>query len=138
MLVVRRPSAAGPPRLHRRRAPRRGERLFVERPLRCAWLRGRPGYDLVGAVVTGLPRPGETVLLTDAASVQFAGDRAFALRVTRVQPWPTYHGWVWLSGYQLDRTGRADCQRTVFVQVHGLQRVGRAPVVPRPRAAPPV
>jgi hypothetical protein len=73
------------------------------------------------------------VVLTATASVQFAGDRAIALRVTRVQPWPTYHGWVWLSGYQLDRTGRAVAQRTVFVQVDGLRPARPAPVIPRQR-----
>jgi hypothetical protein len=85
------------------------------------------------APVTDLPRPGEVVLITGTASVQFAADRAIALRVTKVQLWPTYHGWVWLSGYQLDRTGRATESRTVYVQVDGIRR---APTRPAPRQRP--
>ncbi|GLL07221.1 hypothetical protein [Dactylosporangium matsuzakiense] len=66
-----------------------------------------------------LPRTGDTVLLTRTASVQFSTPMLF--RVIRVHDWQTYHGWVWLDGYQLDAAGAAVERRSVFVQVNGLQ-----------------
>ncbi|WP_430791721.1 hypothetical protein [Actinoplanes sp. G11-F43] len=60
------------------------------------------------------------VHLTAAASVQFGGDRATLFRIIRVDPRPTYAGWVWLIGYALDDQGAAVVRREVFVQVAGL------------------
>ncbi|MEU7844519.1 hypothetical protein AB0B39_26555 [Micromonospora sp. NPDC049114] len=62
------------------------------------------------------------MLIDGRASVQFGGDRALWLRVTSVCDKPTYHGWVWLTGYSNDRaTGKALARREVFVQIDGLQ-----------------
>ncbi len=71
-------------------------------------------------------RAGDVVLVGRAASVQFAGDAGFAFRIVEVDLRPTYEGWVWLDGYQLDRRGRAVLRRRIFVQEAGLRR-------PRPR-----
>ncbi|MGI5213292.1 hypothetical protein [Plantactinospora sp. CA-290183] len=61
------------------------------------------------------------------ASVQFAGQPRFVFRVISVSRKPTYHGWVWLSGYQLDRQGNAVTKREIFVQLAGLRRAMRRP-----------
>jgi hypothetical protein len=68
-----------------------------------------------------LPRSGNVLRLTQAASPQFAQPILF--RVVRVLDWDTYDGWTWLDGYQLDRDGRdAVARRSLFVQVSGLQQ----------------
>jgi len=74
------------------------------------------------------PRPGDLIRLTDAASVQFAGDRAAVFRIISVDQRPTYAGWVWLVGYTLDEHEQAVERREVFVQISGLVFVasGRA------------
>jgi len=54
-----------------------------------------------------MPSPGEVVLVGRAASVQFTGRSGFAFRIIAVDSRPTYDGWVWLDGYQLDRRGQA-------------------------------
>jgi hypothetical protein len=59
--------------------------------------------------------------VTRAASVQFVVPIYF--RVIRVHDWPTYDGWVWLDGYELNSVGDAVERRTIFVQVHGLRQV---------------
>jgi hypothetical protein len=74
--------------------------------------------------------------VTRRASVQFAHPILF--RVIRVHDWPTYSGWIWLDGYQLNAAGDAVARRSIFVQVDGLCRVsapgsGRRP--PRQRTA---
>lgn len=70
----------------------------------------------------GVPVPGDLVLIDSRASVQFGGDRALWLRVTSVCDKPTYHGWVWLTGYSIDlATGKALARREVFAQIAGLQ-----------------
>ncbi len=61
------------------------------------------------------------VELTGAASVQFAAGRSITFRVTKVDDRPTYRGWIWLTGYEIDRKGAAVCKRDVFVQVSGLR-----------------
>ncbi|WP_438871522.1 hypothetical protein [Paractinoplanes lichenicola] len=67
--------------------------------------------------------------LTQAASVQFAAPVLF--RVIRVHDRPTYEGWVWLDGYELDGAGAAVQRRSVFVQLSGLRpRGGAKPVAP--------
>lgn len=70
-----------------------------------------------------MPKPGHVVLLTTAASPQFS--RPYTFRVIRPQPWPTYDGWVWLHGYELDGHGQAvgHKPRDLFVQINGLRRV---------------
>jgi hypothetical protein len=42
-------------------------------------------------------------------------------RVIRVHDWPTYDGWAWLDGYQLNAAGDAVERRSIFVQLPGLQ-----------------
>jgi hypothetical protein len=41
-------------------------------------------------------------------------------RVIRVHDWPTYDGWAWLDGYELDATGDAVARRSIFVQLDAL------------------
>ncbi len=52
-----------------------------------------------------LPRSGDILCVTRSASVQFAEPLYF--RVIRVHDWPTYDGWVWLDGYELNAGGDA-------------------------------
>lgn len=68
------------------------------------------------------PRAGEVVHVGQAASVQFGGGRGFAFRVIRFLDWPTYDGWCWLDGYQLNTAGDAVERRSIFVQLTGLRR----------------
>ncbi|WP_188120515.1 hypothetical protein [Actinoplanes lobatus] len=72
-----------------------------------------------------LPRSGDVIHVTRAASVQFASPMLF--RVIRVHDWPTYEGWVWLDGYELNSAGDAVERRSIFVQVNGLRPAGKAP-----------
>ncbi len=72
-----------------------------------------------------LPRSGDVLHLTKAASVQFTSPKLF--RVIRVHDWPTYDGWVWLDGYELNAAGDAVERRSVFVQLSGLRQIGKAP-----------
>jgi len=72
-----------------------------------------------------LPRSGDVIHVTKAASVQFSSPMLF--RVIRVHDWPTYDGWVWLDGYELNASGDAVERRSIFVQVAGLHQVGKAP-----------
>jgi hypothetical protein len=79
-----------------------------------------------------LPRSGDVLRVTKAASVQFTEPMLF--RVIRVHDWPTYDGWAWLDGYQLDNSGDAIERRSIFVLIAGLQRV--APALTGPRQQP--
>ena len=63
-------------------------------------------------------------------------------RVIRVLDRPTYDGWIWLEGYQIDNRGDAVERRSIFVMKAGL-RTAPPSVVNRPmrlkspaRAAP--
>lgn len=77
-------------------------------------------------------RSGDVLHVTRAASVQFTVPIVF--RVIRVHDWPTYDGWVWLDGYQLNAAGEAVERRSIFVQADGLRSV--SPVAdPRARNA---
>jgi hypothetical protein len=71
-----------------------------------------------------LPRSGDVLRVTRAASVQFAEPMKF--RVIRVHDWQTYDGWTWLDGYQLDAGGDAVERRSIFVQIDGLQHAPAA------------
>ncbi len=79
-----------------------------------------------------LPRSGDVLRVTRAASVQFTSPMLF--RVIRVHDWPTYDGWVWLDGYELNNSGEAIERRSIFVQVDGLQRAQVGPTPNRYRA----
>ncbi|WP_229398850.1 hypothetical protein [Micromonospora okii] len=72
------------------------------------------------------PTPEEEVLISREASVQFAGQPAFVFRVISVCPKPTYAGWLWVTGYQLDGPGNAVAKREIYVRLAGLKRVHRA------------
>ena len=72
-----------------------------------------------------LPRSGDVIHVTKSASVQFSSPMLF--RVIRVHDWPTYEGWIWLDGYELNTSGEAVERRSIFVQVGGLRQVGKAP-----------
>ena len=65
------------------------------------------------------PRAGDIVHITREASVQFLKPMMF--RVIRVHDWPTYDGWMWLDGYQLNSAGDAVERRSIFVQQAGLK-----------------
>src|SRR5947207_15146608 len=66
-----------------------------------------------------LPRSGDILRVTRAASVQFTTPMLF--RVIRVHDWSTYNGWAWLDGYELNGSGDAVERRSIFVQLDGLQ-----------------
>ena len=80
--------------------------------------------DGAGMGVGVLPRAGDVLRVTKTASVQFINPLLF--RVIRVLDWPTYDGWAWLEGYQLNTSGDAIERRSIFVQVDGLQQVRTA------------
>ena len=91
-----------------------------------------------------LPRSGDVLHVTRAASVQFL--RPIMFRVIRVLDWPTYDGWLWLDGYELNAAGDAVNRRSIFVQAAGLTSApdrrrspGSTPPAPRrPVARTPV
>ncbi|MFE9689903.1 hypothetical protein [Micromonospora sp. NPDC005806] len=72
-----------------------------------------------------LPRSGDVLRVTRAASVQFL--RPIMFRVIRVLDRPTYDGWLWLDGYELNAAGDAVNRRSIFVQQAGLQQPQAAP-----------
>jgi hypothetical protein len=76
---------------------------------------------------------GSLVFVGSEASVQFGGGRAFAFRVIRMRDWPTYDGWVWIDGYQLDGFGDAVARRDIFVKLAGLRAVSPNPPAARRR-----
>lgn len=88
-----------------------------------------------------LPKGGDLLHITRAASVQFINPIDF--RVIRCLDRPTYHGWVWLDGYQLNAARDAIARREIFVQIAGLERLPEQPApagrrnqpAPRPRGA---
>ncbi|NYH44757.1 hypothetical protein HNR22_004484 [Micromonospora jinlongensis] len=83
--------------------------------------------------------PGDLVLIDGRASVQFGGNRVLWLRVSSVCDKPTYHGWVWLTGYSIEMpTGKALARREVFVQIAGLHIQGRTTESGPPRNVAPV
>nr|WP_229688503.1 hypothetical protein [Micromonospora yangpuensis] len=50
----------------------------------------------------------------------------------------TYHGWVWLDGYELDATGDATRRREIFVRRDGLRPMTvHSPPRPAGRRAAP-
>ncbi|WP_228543637.1 MULTISPECIES: hypothetical protein [unclassified Micromonospora] len=81
-----------------------------------------------------LPKAGDLLLLTRAASVQFV--RPVRFRMIRVLDRPTYDGWIWLDGYRLDARDEAVARRTVFVQPAGLVAIPRTAPTPARRSGP--
>ncbi|MEW1586357.1 hypothetical protein AB0283_12985 [Micromonospora vinacea] len=86
-----------------------------------------------------VPKPGDVLHVGSDTSVQFGGDRALIFRVIKVCDRPTYDGWIWLTGYSLDRTGKAVDRREIFVQRAGLRMITPAapPATGRIPPAPP-
>lgn len=79
-------------------------------------------------------RAGMVLHVTRAASPQFV--QPFFFRLIKVrEDWITYHGWIWLHGYQLDARGEAVAQRSIFVQPAGL--IVRATPLPAARPSRP-
>ncbi len=78
------------------------------------------------------PQPGDLLLVDGRASVQFGGDRGLTLRVVSVGPEVPHTGWIWLTGYVLNRRGTATAKRDIFVQTTGLRRAGEPMQVRRP------
>ncbi|WCN78923.1 hypothetical protein [Micromonospora sp. LH3U1] len=74
--------------------------------------------------MTARPSPGDLLVIDGRASVQFPGVRALTLRVVSVSDQPTYQGWIWLTGYVLNRRGDATARREVYVQLAGLAPAG--------------
>jgi hypothetical protein len=81
--------------------------------------------DWQGTGVDVLPRSGDVLRVTRAASVQFTTPMLF--RVIRIHDWSTYNGWAWLDGYELNGAGDAVERRSIFVQLDGLQQAQAAP-----------
>lgn len=77
---------------------------------------------------------GDVIHLTTAASVQFL--RPIVVRVIRELPERhTYHGWVWIEGYQLNAAGDAVARRELFVMRAGV-RMQALPARRRRRPVP--
>lgn len=68
-----------------------------------------------------VPSAGQVVRVGAEASIQFGGSRALTFRVIRVDPRPTYEGWLWIEGYVLDGLGNAVERRQIFVRRDGLR-----------------
>jgi hypothetical protein len=68
-----------------------------------------------------IPRSGDVLHITRAASVQFR--EPFLFRVIRPHDWPTYEGWIWLDGYELAPSGDAVERRSIWVQINGVRIV---------------
>ncbi|WP_239676925.1 hypothetical protein [Natronosporangium hydrolyticum] len=92
---------------------------------------GRCDRPSLAAGEPELPRSGDVLQVTREASVQFRVPIYF--RVIRVHDWPTYAGWVWLDGYQLNDAGEATERRSIFVQTAGLRRVSGPTPAKNPR-----
>ncbi|MBM0277580.1 hypothetical protein JM949_20445 [Micromonospora sp. STR1s_6] len=77
-------------------------------------------------------KAGDVVYLTTAASVQFL--RPIFVRVIRELPeLHTYHGWVWIEGYELNAAGDAVARRELYVLRAGV-RLRALPTPPAKRA----
>lgn len=71
-----------------------------------------------GAGVCAL-RAGESVRLDRSCSPQLV--RPVVVRVIRVLDRPTYPGWVWMEGYELDASGDALRRRQLFIRQDGTR-----------------
>ncbi|WP_326550045.1 hypothetical protein [Micromonospora sp. NBC_01813] len=89
---------------------------------RTRWRIGVAGSRLLH---TPEPKPGDVLVVGGEASVQFAGERRLRFRVISVDRKPTYEGWVWVTGYVIDKFGDAAERREIFVQRRGLYRLPR-------------
>ncbi|MBQ0904019.1 hypothetical protein KBX63_18770 [Micromonospora sp. U21] len=74
----------------------------------------------------GALRAGDVIRLTRAASPQFV--RPLMIRVIReLADRHTYHGWVWVEGYELGRNGMALAKRELFLLREGVRVLTPAP-----------
>ncbi|MEU4645086.1 hypothetical protein [Micromonospora sp. NPDC023814] len=87
--------------------------------------------------MTARPSPGDLLVVDGRASVQFAGERALTFRVVSVSDQPTYAGWIWLTGYVLNRRGEAIDKREIYVQLAGLWPATSASIPRRTSATHP-
>lgn len=71
--------------------------------------------------MTVRPGPGDLLRIDGRASVQFAGGRSLTLRVVSLSDRQAYDGWIWLTGYVIDRRGTATTKREIYVQLSGLR-----------------
>ncbi|MFK3984875.1 hypothetical protein ACI2K4_31455 [Micromonospora sp. NPDC050397] len=69
------------------------------------------------------PEPGDLVIVSRAASVQFGEGQGFTFRITAVDKGITYDGWAWLTGYVLNDKHEAVTRREIFVLISGLKRL---------------
>lgn len=98
-----------------------------------------PGAVPMGFAVIGKLKAGDVIHLTTAASVQFL--RPIFVRVIRELPERhTYHGWVWIEGYQLNAAGDAVARRELYVMRAGVQMQAQpvTPAMPAKRRRVPV
>ncbi|MEV1332225.1 hypothetical protein AB0J20_21940 [Micromonospora costi] len=79
------------------------------------------------------PKPGDLLRVDGRASVQFSGDRALTFRVVSVPDRQAYPGWIWLTGYVLNRRGEATAKREIYVQLAGLRPAASGPAPSRSR-----
>ncbi|MEV4711549.1 hypothetical protein [Micromonospora sp. NPDC049374] len=82
--------------------------------------------------MTERPTPGDLLRVDGRASVQFAGGRALTLRVVSTSDRHAYDGWIWLTGYVIDRRGNATAKRELYVRLAGLRPATSATARPRP------
>ncbi|WP_233563002.1 hypothetical protein [Micromonospora musae] len=88
--------------------------------------------------MTALPSSGDLLIVDGRASVQFAGERALTVRIVSVCDRPTYPGWIWLTGYVLNRRGEATAKRELYVQLAGLRYVANMHDFSTHPRAPPI
>lgn len=68
-----------------------------------------------------MPKAGTLLMIDRDASIQFAAC-PFVARMMKPQDWPaTWDGWVWLNVYQLDSSGDALEQRSIYVNLAGMK-----------------
>jgi hypothetical protein len=84
--------------------------------------------------LTGLPLPGDVVLITKQASVQFAVVPAFWFVVYRVEPPLAFPDMCWIHGAVLDTIGEATERRSLYVRQRGLL-ISADTTMPGPRTA---
>lgn len=75
-----------------------------------------------------LPRSGEVLQIDERASVQFKAN-PFLFRVIRIHDWPTYEGWVWVDGYELNDGGDAIERRSIWIRWAKVPVVATAPQI---------
>jgi hypothetical protein len=70
--------------------------------------------------LTGLPLPGDIVMITKQASAQFTAVPSFWFAVHRVEPPLAFPDMCWIHGTVLDAIGEALEKRSLYVRPRGL------------------